>query len=302
MDLAAKLHHLDLTGAVILDARKPSVLRHLPPRVTTRANTNNTNISTNLICTNRFSGPLRPNSASSSGVTTVTVDDDIESLFSETASEEPRRRGKQQSSGASGVSSGVKLENVGKAYKGVTVLKDVSWEVKKGEKVGLVGVNGAGKTTQMRIIAGLEEPDYGNVIKAKPNMKIAFLNQEFEVSLSRTVREEFMSAFKEEMEVAGKLERVQKALEGAVNDLEFMGRLLDEFDLLQRRAQSVDLDEVDAKINKLVPELGFSPEDSDRLVASFSGGWQMRMCLGKILLQVRLSSRWILQNRFAMLV
>ncbi|QCE15314.1 ABC transporter F family member 5 [Vigna unguiculata] len=285
MDLAAKLHHLDLTGAVILDARKPSVLRHLPPRVTTRANTNNTNISTNLICTNRFSGPLRPNSASSSGVTTVTVDDDIESLFSETASEEPRRRGKQQSSGASGVSSGVKLENVGKAYKGVTVLKDVSWEVKKGEKVGLVGVNGAGKTTQMRIIAGLEEPDYGNVIKAKPNMKIAFLNQEFEVSLSRTVREEFMSAFKEEMEVAGKLERVQKALEGAVNDLEFMGRLLDEFDLLQRRAQSVDLDEVDAKINKLVPELGFSPEDSDRLVASFSGGWQMRMCLGKILLQ-----------------
>lgn len=299
MDLAAKLHHLDLTGAVILDAPKPSVLRHLPPRVATRANTN---ISTNLIYTSRFSGPLRPNSASSSGLTTVTVDDDIESLFSETASEEPRRGRKQQSGGASGVSSGVKLENVGKAYKGVTVLKDVSWEVKKGEKVGLVGVNGAGKTTQMRIIAGLEEPDYGNVIKAKPNMKIAFLNQEFEVSLSRTVREEFMSAFKEEMEVAGKLERVQKALEGAVNDLELMGRLLDEFDLLQRRAQSVDLDEVDAKINKLVPELGFAPEDSDRLVASFSGGWQMRMCLGKILLQVRFNSRWIVRNRFAMLM
>ncbi|KAJ6288982.1 hypothetical protein OIU76_024881 [Salix suchowensis] len=64
-----------------------------------------------------------------------------------------------------------------------------------------------------------------------------------------------------------------------------MGRLLDEFDLLQRRAQAVDLDEVDAKISKLMPELGFSPEDSDRLVASFSGGWQMRMSLGKILLQ-----------------
>jgi len=81
-----------------------------------------------------------------------------------------------------------------------------------------------------------------------------------------------------------------------------MGRLLDEFDLLQRRAQSVDLDEVDAKINKLVPELGFAPEDSDRLVASFSGGWQMRMCLGKILLQVRFNSRWIVRNRFAMLM
>ncbi|RDX89504.1 ABC transporter F family member 5, partial [Mucuna pruriens] len=280
MDLAAKFHHLDLTGAVILDARKPSVLRHLPPRVLTRANGN-----TNLIYTNRFSGPLRPNSTSPSGLSTVTVEDDIESLFSEPSTVDERRVRKQPSGGASGVSSGVKLENVGKTYKGATVLKDVNWEVKKGEKVGLVGVNGAGKTTQMRIIAGLEEPDSGNVIKAKANMKIAFLNQEFEVSLSRTVREEFMSAFKEEMEVAGKLERVQKALEGAVNDLELMGRLLDEFDLLQRRAQSVDLDEVDAKISKLVPELGFAPEDSDRLVASFSGGWQMRMCLGKILLQ-----------------
>ncbi|MQI32288.1 ABC-F family ATP-binding cassette domain-containing protein, partial [Escherichia coli] len=122
-------------------------------------------------------------------------------------------------------------------------------------------------------------------MKAKPNMKVAFLSQEFEVSPSRTVREEFMSAFKEEMEIAGMIEKVQKALEGSVNDLELMGRLLDEFDLLQRKAQSVDLDEVDAKISKLVPELGFAPEDSDRLVASFSGGWQMRMCLGKILLQ-----------------
>lgn len=216
---------------------------------------------------------------------TSVEEDDIESLFTDTSADERRGNNKQSNTGASSVSSGVKLENIRKTYKGVTVLKEVNWEVKKGEKVGLVGVNGAGKTTQMRIIAGLEEPDSGNVIKAKPNMKIAFLSQEFEVSQSRTVREEFMSAFKEEMEVAGKLEKVQKALEGSVNDLELMGRLLDEFDLLQRRAQAVNLDIVDSKISKLMPELGFGVEDSDRLVASFSGGWQMRMCLGKILLQ-----------------
>lgn len=220
---------------------------------------------------------------------TTASDDDVESLFSDNSKNESQnRRGKRNSnnSGASSISSGVKLENVRKSYKGVTVLKDVTWEVKKGDKVGLVGVNGAGKTTQMRIIAGLEEPDSGNVIKAKPNMKIAFLSQEFEVSLSRTVKEEFMSAFKEEMEVAGKLEKVQKALESSVNDLELMGRLLDEFDRLQNRAQAADLDMVDSKINKLMPELGFAPEDTDRLVASFSSGWQMRMSLGKILLQV----------------
>lgn len=212
---------------------------------------------------------------------------DIESLFSSNSDVEfdRKRSNKQSNGGASGISSGIKLENISKSYKGVTVLKDVTWEVKKGEKVGLVGVNGAGKTTQLRIITGQEEPDSGNVIKAKANMKIAFLSQEFEVSMSRTVKEEFMSAFKEEMEIAERLEKVQKAIEGAVEDLDLMGRLLDEFDLLQRRAQAVDLDEVDAKISKLMPELGFSPEDSDRLVASFSGGWQMRMSLGKILLQ-----------------
>ena len=57
------------------------------------------------------------------------------------------------------------------------VLKDVSWEVKKGERVGLVGINGAGKTTQLKIISGELEADSGSVLKAKPNMKIAYLTQ-----------------------------------------------------------------------------------------------------------------------------
>lgn len=195
------------------------------------------------------------------------------------------RVSKRGSSGASSVSSGVKLEHVSKTFKGGTVLKDVSWDVKKGERAGLVGVNGAGKTTQLKIIAGEEEPDSGNVIKVKENMKIAFLTQEFEVVPSRTVREEFMSAFAEQMNIAGKIEQVQKALESSTEDLNLMGKLLDELDGLQRQAQAVDLYDLDVKINKMMPELGFSQEDSDRLVASFSGGWQMRMSLGKILLQ-----------------
>ncbi|KAL6576013.1 ABC transporter F member 5 [Orobanche hederae] len=228
--------------------------------------------------------------AAETSTSTKTVDDeDIESLFSTNKNVQSeinyKRRSNKSLSGASTISSGVRLENVSKSYKGATVLKNVTWEVKKGEKVGLVGVNGAGKTTQLRIISGMEEPDTGNVIKAKNNMKIAFLSQEFEVVSTRTVREEFFSAFEEEMEVETKLEKVQKAIEKSVDDLELMGRLLDEFDLLQRRAQAVDLDKVDVKISKLMPELGFAPEDGDRLVASFSGGWQMRMSLGKILLQ-----------------
>jgi ABC-type multidrug transport system ATPase subunit len=208
---------------------------------------------------------------------------DLSSLFSSAAAAGKKKR---SNSGASSIPSGVRLESISKSYKGVTVLKDVSWEVQRGEKAGLVGVNGAGKTTQLRIIAGLEDPDAGTVVKAKDNMKVAFLSQEFEVSASRTVREEFFSAFQEEMDVKRRHDRVQAALEAATEDMDLMARLLDELDLLQRRSQDVDLDMVAVKVQKLMPDLGFLPEDADRLVASFSGGWKMRMSLGKILLQV----------------
>ncbi|GAQ89091.1 ABC transporter family protein [Klebsormidium nitens] len=201
--------------------------------------------------------------------------------------DEPRRGKKRGGDmrGASSVSSGVRLEGISKTYKNHQLLKNVTWEVTKGERVGLVGVNGAGKTTQLRIIVGEEEPDEGVVMKAKEDMKISFLTQEFTVVPTRTVREEFMSAFEEQMEVKQRIEWINQELEKATDDMDRMSALLDELDLYQRRAQTVDLYSIDAKIDKMMPELGFTPEDNDRLVASYSGGWQMRMSLGKILLQ-----------------
>ncbi|KAL8489659.1 hypothetical protein ACS0TY_025034 [Phlomoides rotata] len=296
MDLASKLQFMDLrssflAGTTPLSHSFPAALRPLHRFIITTSSSLKPTVIHPAILKNpaRISSKLQAIPTETSTSAKALEEEDIESLFSANNSDgseiDYKRGNSKNSSGASSISSGVRLENVSKSYKGVTVLKNINWEVKKGEKVGLVGVNGAGKTTQLRIISGLEEPDSGNVIKAKSNMKIAFLSQEFEVVSTRTLREELLSAFKEEMEVAERLEKVQKAIEKSVDDLELMGRLLDEFDLLQRRAQAVDLDEVDAKISKLMPELGFAPEDGDRLVASFSGGWQMRMSLGKILLQ-----------------
>lgn len=281
-----------LSGSPLLDAGKVRILPRAWSSSTSPPLSRRFVVSFAKI--NSFTGPrirrfgIHAQASADAAVVEAEADVDLESLFSESAVEDSsgKQGRKKSNTGASSVSSGVRLENISKSFKGVTLLKDVSWEVKRGEKVGLVGVNGAGKTTQLRIIAGLEEPDSGNVIKAKENMKIAFLSQEFEVCPSRTVKEEFLNAFKEEMEVAQRLEKVQKALESSIEDLSLMGRLLDELDLLQRRAQDLDLDEIDVKIGKLTPELGFVPEDSDRLVVSFSGGWQMRISLGKILLQV----------------
>ena len=144
------------------------------------------------------------------------------------------------------------------SFKGADVLKDISWEVKKGERVGLVGWNGAGKTTQLKLITGELEPDGGAIIRATSNMKIAFLTQEFEVVMTRTVsvhacaracllahsasrarqvREEFLSAFDDALRVMTRLEEVQKELEGATDDMDSMGALLDELNELQKKAE-----------------------------------------------------------------
>lgn len=171
-------------------------------------------------------------------------------------------------------------------FEGVELLKNVTWEVKKGERVGLVGWNGAGKTTQLRLITGELEADGGEIVRAKPNMEIAFLSQEFEVQLSRTVREEFLSAFDDSLAVMTRLEEVQQALEAGVTDMELMSSLLDELGALQKKADRANVFSLQAKVDKMMPTLGFEPaRDNDRLVASFSGGWQMRMGLGKILLK-----------------
>ena len=81
----------------------------------------------------------------------------------------------------------LRLEHISKIYPTGEVLKDVSWEVKAGDRIGLVGVNGAGKSTQLKIIAGEMEPTSGEVIRPN-NLHIAYLTQEFEVDPGRTVR------------------------------------------------------------------------------------------------------------------
>lgn len=96
--------------------------------------------------------------------------------------------------------------------------------MKKGERVGLVGWNGAGKTTQLKIITGEIEPDKGEVIRVKNNMNIAYLTQEFELVMTRTVREEFLSAFGDSLKIMQRLEEAQKELEKATDDMDRMVR------------------------------------------------------------------------------
>ena len=180
----------------------------------------------------------------------------------------------------------LRLERVGKIYPTGEVLRDVTWEVKSGDRIGLVGVNGAGKSTQMRIIAGLEEPSSGQVVR-QGAPRIAYLQQEFDVDLGRTVRQELFQAFGEAADVLNRQQAVEEAMasEQAALDPDHLDELIHELGRLHSRFESLHGYELDARIDKLLPTIGFSAEGAELAVGSYSGGWQMRIALGKILLQ-----------------
>jgi ATP-binding cassette, subfamily F, member 3 len=176
----------------------------------------------------------------------------------------------------------LRLEHISKIYPTGEVLKDINWEVKPGDRIGLVGVNGAGKSTQLKIIAGKTEPTSGEIIRPA-SLHIAYLSQEFEVDNARTVKEELWQAFGEANDVHMALSAVHHQLETATP--EELDKLLNKMDKLQRKYEGLNGYALEAEIDKILPEMGFEAEDADRLVSAFSGGWQMRMSLAKILLQ-----------------
>ncbi|KGG01297.1 MULTISPECIES: ABC-F family ATP-binding cassette domain-containing protein [Prochlorococcus] len=180
----------------------------------------------------------------------------------------------------------IRFEGVSKIYSTDVVLKNISWEIKKGEKVGLVGSNGAGKSTQFKILIGEEEQTSGTIIK-EGNPKIAHLKQEFDCNLNFSVRQELESSFKDIQIVSIKLleiENKMKSLDIKKNsdELEITVNQLAKY---QAKFEALGGYKMQSNVEKILPKLGFSIEDADKLVGNFSGGWQMKVALGKIILQ-----------------
>ncbi|MBO8220150.1 ABC-F family ATP-binding cassette domain-containing protein [Prochlorococcus marinus] len=180
----------------------------------------------------------------------------------------------------------IRFEGISKIYSTDVVLKNISWEIKKGEKVGLVGSNGAGKSTQFKILIGEEEQTSGTIIK-EGNPKIAHLKQEFDCNLNFSVRQELESSFKDIQVVALKLleiENKMKSLDIKKNSEE-LEIFVNELAKYQAKFEALGGYKMQSDVEKILPKLGFSIEDADKLVGNFSGGWQMKVALGKIILQ-----------------
>ncbi len=180
----------------------------------------------------------------------------------------------------------IRFEGVSKIYSTDIVLKNINWEIKKGEKVGLVGSNGAGKSTQFKILIGEEEQTSGLIIK-EGNPKIAHLKQELDCNLNFSVRQELESSFKDIQIVAINLLEIENKMKSLdinkhSDELEILVNQLAKY---QAKFEALGGYKMQSDVEKILPKLGFSLEDADKLVGHFSGGWQMKIALGKIILQ-----------------
>ena len=176
------------------------------------------------------------------------------------------------------------LKNLSKEFAGKPLFTDINWHLKKGERVGLVGENGAGKSTLMRIIAGETELSEGRLQFAR-GATVGYLPQDGIVTHGRTLFDEAMSALHELQGIEAELRVLSERLESLPRDdpehdllLERLGHLQEEFRL--KGGYSME-----AEVGIVLNGLGFTPADWERDCSHFSGGWQMRIALARLLLK-----------------
>ena len=179
----------------------------------------------------------------------------------------------------------VSIQNLKVEFSSTILFQDVSYVINKKDKIALVGKNGAGKSTMLKIIAGLQQPTSGTV--ARPNdLTIGYLPQQMLLTDERTVFEEVKTVFGEIDELKDKLEKVNNEL-STRNDYESEGyqRLIDRMTQLNDDIILKESNNYEAEIEKTLMGLGFTRRDFERMTSEFSGGWRMRIELAKLLLK-----------------
>jgi ATP-binding cassette, subfamily F, member 3 len=175
------------------------------------------------------------------------------------------------------------LHNAGKRFGARVLFQEANWLITAQEKTALVGANGTGKSTLMKVLAGLETLDYGELQRTR-GMSIGYLPQEGLRLSGRSVFDECLSVFDELRQMETEIE----ALAGQMSSLDHEGSeyaaAAERYSMLQGRFHALDGYALDAQVGAVLGGLGFSKTDWARRTEEFSGGWQMRIALAKLLL------------------
>ncbi len=177
----------------------------------------------------------------------------------------------------------IQLSSLSKSFGDRVLLDAVSWQIDDRERVGLAGPNGAGKTTLLKILAGLDEPDSGAVIKPS-GLAVGYLPQDGLNHSGRTLVEEAGLAFKPLLDMRDEIQTLEDRLgDDSIPESEHAA-MLTRYSELQENFRRLEGYSIDLKITTVLRGLGFSPDDFDKPSETFSGGWQMRIALAKLLL------------------
>ncbi|NYI49369.1 ABC-F family ATP-binding cassette domain-containing protein [Macellibacteroides fermentans] len=179
----------------------------------------------------------------------------------------------------------ISVEGLTVEFGGFTLFDDVSFVVNKKDRIALVGKNGAGKSTMLKIFAGLQSPTAGNISVPK-ELTIGYLPQQMQLTDTRTVREEAEQAFDQIHQLEKQLERLTLELaERTDYESESYHDLIDKVTHLTEHFQMMGGNSYQAELERTLMGLGFVREDFERLTSEFSGGWRMRIELAKLLLR-----------------
>jgi ATP-binding cassette, subfamily F, member 3 len=177
----------------------------------------------------------------------------------------------------------IQLSNLSKSFGGRVLLDSVSWQIDDGDRAGLSGPNGAGKTTLLKMLAGLDEADSGLITKPY-GLTIGYLPQDGLSHSGRRLIEETGLAFKPLLDMRDEI----AALEGRLGDEHVPeadhAEMLTRYSELLEAFRRLEGYSIDLKITTVLRGLGFSNEDLEKPCETFSGGWQMRIALAKLLL------------------
>ncbi len=164
------------------------------------------------------------------------------------------------------------------------LLDDVTFHIGPHDRIGLVGSNGAGKSTLLRILLGENTPDTGVITRAK-YVTVGYLPQEGTSLTGRTLYAEVESVFADIIQTQRDLTAVHEAMAKEPPDTDAARELLEIYGELQHKLEASDGFRMQSAIEKVLTGLGFASSDLDRMTDEFSGGWQMRIALAKLLLQ-----------------
>jgi ATP-binding cassette, subfamily F, member 3 len=176
------------------------------------------------------------------------------------------------------------LEHISLQFGGRILFNDLSCLISPHDRIGLVGSNGTGKTTLLKIITGLVQADSGIVAKAK-YVTVGYLQQEGITVSGRTLYDEAASAFENVLEVHRELEEVHENLSRLDPQSEEHAETIEIYGELQHKLEDLDAFRMKSKVESVLMGLGFAVKDLTRMTEEFSGGWQMRIELAKLLLR-----------------